>query len=337
MPRSRLVLLAIITAVVLAGCLTDGPSDAPGAGGPESPSTEPVAGQGTWIWSSLPAVPTPRTEVTAVVLGGDVVVLGGFTSNNAVSNAAEAFDIEEATWRSLPPMPVPLHHAPAVVYEGRIHVLGGHAGIPFVPQQVHLVYDMASGLWSQGTPLPSPRGAHGAAVLDGRAYLVGGVGPDGLVTRVDVYDLEADTWSTAAELPTAREHLAVASLDGRIHAVGGRTGGLESNLATHEALLPGEGWATLGPLPTARGGLGGHAVGGLLAVVGGESPEATHPEVEAWDPSTSSWSTLPDLPTPRHGLGVTAYAGTLYTAAGGPEPGLTTSGALEALTLAPTP
>jgi hypothetical protein len=42
---------------------------------------------------------------------------------------------------------------------------------------------------------------------------------------------------------------------------------------------------------------------------------------------------LPNLPTPRHGLGLAALGGRLHALAGGPIPGLTVSGANEALTL----
>ena len=45
------------------------------------------------------------------------------------------------------------------------------------------------------------------------------------------------------------------------------------------------------------------------------------------------WRHLPDLPTPRHGLGVVATGRTVYAIAGGPQPGLTTSGAVEHITL----
>nr|MBA3347200.1 hypothetical protein [Actinomycetota bacterium] len=46
---------------------------------------------------------------------------------------------------------------------------------------------------------------------------------------------------------------------------------------------------------------------------------------------TRRWQRLPDLPTPRHGLGVVAYGNRIFTLAGGPRPGLTTSGLVESL------
>jgi hypothetical protein len=56
--------------------------------------------------------------------------------------------------------------------------------------------------------------------------------------------------------------------------------------------------------------------------------------VWALRPSVGRWARLPDLPTPRHGLGVVALGGRVWAVAGGPEPGLTVSGATESLPVA---
>jgi hypothetical protein len=65
--------------------------------------------------------------------------------------------------------------------------------------------------------------------------------------------------------------------------------------------------------------------------VGGEAPSGTIASVFAFDLRERRWRRLADLPTPRHGLGVVAHVDRVYVVAGGPEPGLTTSGAVESL------
>jgi hypothetical protein len=72
-------------------------------------------------------------------------------------------------------------------------------------------------------------------------------------------------------------------------------------------------------------------VSGRIVSVGGERPEGTIRSVYAYELSTKRWRRLADLPSPRHGLGVVAYAGRVYAVAGGPQPGLTVSGAVESL------
>ena len=121
---------------------------------------------------------------------------------------------------------------------------------------------------------------------------------------------------------------------GRVYALAGRTAGLDTNLRTLESWKPGtRRWTRLPPVPVARGGTGATAVGRTIVSIGGEAPTGTIPSVYAFDTASKRWRRLPDLPTPRHGLGVVAAGRTVYAIAGGPQPGLTTSGAVEHLTL----
>ena len=86
-------------------------------------------------------------------------------------------------------------------------------------------------------------------------------------------------------------------------------------------------------MPAKRGGTGAAAVGTTIVSVGGEAPQGTIRIVYGFDVLRRRWRRLPDLPTPRHGLAVAAVAGRVYAVAGGPTPGLATSGANEFLTL----
>ena len=65
--------------------------------------------------------------------------------------------------------------------------------------------------------------------------------------------------------------------------------------------------------------------------MGGESPPGTNRTVWALGAGDRAWTALPDIPTPRHGLGVVALGGRIWAIAGGPQPGLTVSGAVESL------
>jgi hypothetical protein len=65
--------------------------------------------------------------------------------------------------------------------------------------------------------------------------------------------------------------------------------------------------------------------------VGGEGPAGTNAEVDRLDPATGRWSRLPELPIPRHGLGLVAEGPLVFAIDGGPQPGLTTSDAVERL------
>ncbi len=123
-------------------------------------------------------------------------------------------------------------------------------------------------------------------------------------------------------------------MGGRVYAVGGRLAGLDTNLPTIEAYDPrANRWTRLPDLPDPRGGTGAAAIAGRIVSVGGESPSGTNRTVWSLRPGASRWASLPDLPTPRHGLGVVAFRGRVWAIAGGPQPGLTVSGAVESLPL----
>ncbi len=78
-------------------------------------------------------------------------------------------------------------------------------------------------------------------------------------------------------------------------------------------------------------GAAGRVFDDLFVVVGGEQPAGTFSEVEGFDPASSRWLSLSPLPTPRHGLAAAVLGNTLYAIGGGKRPGLSVSGANEAL------
>jgi hypothetical protein len=88
-----------------------------------------------------------------------------------------------------------------------------------------------------------------------------------------------------------------------------------------------------GELPTPRGGVTGFfAPGAGGCAAGGEGPRGTFAEVECVA-DDGTVTVLSDLAEPRHGSGAVALEGIAYVLLGGPEPGLTVSGTLQALGL----
>jgi hypothetical protein len=172
--------------------------------------------------------------------------------------------------------------------------------------------------------------------VSGLLYVAGGVGPDGRLTDdAFVFDPDGGSWSAIEGPPTAREHLGVAAFGRDLFVVGGRTGGIGSNLAAAEAYDVAVGsWRELSRMPTARGGSAAAATeNGYVVSAGGEA-DRTFDQVEAYDVRTDRWLSLPPMPTARHGLGVVAAGTVIFTIAGGTEPGLSVSGAVEIIDLA---
>ena len=280
-------------------------------------------------WVTGSPVDEPRTEVAAAALGNRIVIVGGFLASGGNSRRVDAYDPARDRWSRLPDLPVSVDHAAAASWRGRMVVVGGY-GADRAPLRAAFLFDGRR--WRRLPAPPEERAAAAAAATaDGRVWVVGGRTRSGLATRALSLDLRTLRWRVVRG-PRPREHLAAAAFGGRVYAVGGRLAGYDTNLATVESYNPGTNrWARLPDLPDPRGGTGAAAVGGRIVSVGGESPGGTNRTVWALPRSAGRWVQLPDLPTPRHGLGVVAFGGRVWAIAGGPQPGLTVSGAVESL------
>jgi Kelch motif len=287
------------------------------------------AGAATSEWDTNAPLPLPRTEVAAALVGNEVVVLGGFTSDGGASRRADAYSPARDSWRRLPDLPIGVHHAMAVGAAGKVYVLGGYAA---TGATLRTVFVLESGAWRALPRMPFPRAAAGAGVAGRRIVVAGGVGEGRRLARnALVFDLRTRRWSSAPG-PTPREHLGVTSLAGTVYAIAGRTSGLDTNLLHFESWRPGQSrWQRLQPIPDSRGGTGAAALRGQIVSAGGEEPDGTIAEVLAYRIADKRWVRLADLPTPRHGVGVAALGGRVYVIGGGPEPGLTVSSANESL------
>jgi N-acetylneuraminic acid mutarotase len=292
-----------------------------------------VAASAATDWESRASLPLARTEVSAAVVGSEIVVLGGFTIDGGASRRVDAYSPRRDSWRRLPDLPIGVHHAMAVGTGGKVYVLGGYT---VAGATLRAAFVLESGTWRALPRMPFPRAAAGAAVANGRIVVAGGIGEGRRLARNALeFDLRARRWSVVAG-PRPREHLGVTALAGTVYAVGGRTAGLDTNLLQFESYRPGDrAWRRLQPVPDARGGTGAAALRGHVVSVGGEEPAGTIAEVLAYRIGEGRWVRLADLPTPRHGIGVAALGGRVYVIGGGPEPGLTVSSANEALLVEP--
>ncbi len=284
-------------------------------------------------WKERAPLPLPRTEVSAAVVGSEVVVLGGLTDDGGASRRVDAYAPARDSWRRLPDLPVGVHHSAAVGANGKLYVLGGYTASGAT---LSSAFALERGAWRRLARMPFPRAAAGAALAGRRIIVAGGIGEGRRLARNALsFDLATGRWSVVAG-PTQREHLGVTSFAGTVYAVGGRTAGLDTNLLHFESYRPGDrGWRRLQPVPDPRGGTGAAALAGQVVSVGGEELGGTIAEVLAYRIADRRWVQLQDLATPRHGVGVAAFGGQVFVIGGGPAPGLTVSSANEALRVSP--
>jgi N-acetylneuraminic acid mutarotase len=288
-------------------------------------------------WTEGRLLPTSRTEVAGAAVDGKIYIIGGFDRTGKVVPTVEVYDPGTDKWNTAAPLPHPLHHAAAASYNGTLYVVGGYLE-DNTPSDKLLAYDPKTDEWRQDdlAPMLTARGALAASFVNGTLYAVGGVNASfgspaaGPLATNEAYDPKTNSWSQKAPMPTPRQHLAAAVLDGKLYAIGGRIDSLASNLGSNEAYDPkSDAWIRLEPMPTKRGGIAAAAVGNAIYVFGDESPEGTFRNNEKYDTETSSWTRAPEMPTARHGLAAVALGDKIYVIGGGPQPGLTVSGANE--------
>src|SRR5919108_2803170 len=90
-------------------------------------SVSSVAGAGEALpgkWEIRALMPSARTEVAAVELGGKIYVMGGYGKNG---DLVEEYDPAKNSWRGRASLPRPLHHIGAAAVGGKIYVIGGYS------------------------------------------------------------------------------------------------------------------------------------------------------------------------------------------------------------------
>lgn len=273
-------------------------------------------------------MPTPRTEVTATNINDSIYVIGGFTSNEEITDIVEMFNSSSNSWnQDIAPLPIPLHHAVANSYQGKIYVIGGYTG-DWIPSNKLFIYDPSSNSWIEGNPMSTPRGSPNANFVNGILYVIGGDLDDNPISVVEKYDVATGQWtSSLAPMPTPRHHAASAVVDGNIFVMGGRLSGEMINVDLIEKYNPIlDKWSVdLEPMPSKRSGVAAISLNGFIYAMGGEQIQGTMDAVERYDPVNDKWSKELPMPTARHGLGVTSNDDKIFALSGGIHPGMTFS------------
>ena len=274
------------------------------AGSPEPNSSD---------WVEVAAMDVARSEMPAVVMNGQIYVVGGLVNGffgASTTDSVEVYDPGGDTWRPAPPLPEPRHHLMAAAVDGRMVVVGGYAAGGFTPTDTVWSLDPATAVWSELPDLPQPAGAGAAVTIDGDLYVVGGT-PDG----ANLWRLRSGVWEALAPMPTSREHLAAVAVDGRLWVLGGRWS--TGMLGLVEAYDPNtDTWAPVEAMAFSRSGFGATVMGDDLLVAGGEvfSPTAVLDSVERFE--VGVWEPWSPLPVPLHGVALATVDGSVYVLSG---------------------
>lgn len=180
----------------------------------------------TDVWESLPAKPTPVTDIQAAVAGGKIFVPGGRLANGQPTDRLEIYNPREGTWTQGASLPTPLSAYALVAFEGDLFLFGGWNGDEYT--NLTLKYDLGQDQWLNLTPSPVARGFAGAAVVSGKIYLVGGYDGTNFLPNNDIYSPELEEtaqspWEEGAPLPEGRSAMGIANMVDNIYLIGGES------------------------------------------------------------------------------------------------------------------
>jgi N-acetylneuraminic acid mutarotase len=136
----------------------------------------------TLQWSLSTPMPEPRSDYSAGVVDGKLIVAGGtFWSGTKghwikkhFSPSTHAFDPRTKTWEKLPDLPVALGLAGGAVVGGRFFVVGGYTGSAVNRKIYVLEKRQSQWAWKEFGDVPIERVYARAIGIGNSLYLVGG-------------------------------------------------------------------------------------------------------------------------------------------------------------------
>lgn len=226
-------------------------------------------------WSQGPALPSAVHHTSAVVLGGQLFVVGGLTGTDSKpTNKVYAYD--GTKWTEGPMLPQPLGaQGAAIVSADRLYVAGG---IQADGASTGAVYSLGvdETEWRTEPSMTAARNHLTLASVDGKLYAIGGRDSETMTLQtVEIYDPLTKQWQAGADMPTGRSGLTSAVLAGKIYAFGGES--TEKTFSEAEEYNPASGtWREITPMPEARHGLGSAVFGNTIFLfLGGPEPGLT--------------------------------------------------------------
>jgi hypothetical protein len=236
-------------------------------------------------WTTVKPPAEPRSQHTATLVNGQVVIAGG-KRDFGPAPTAEVFDPATNTFTSAGTLVRPRIFHAAVVANNKLAIIGGTSvdwrNVQYGKEESNdllasiEVWDATTKTWKVGATLDHGRANPTATVLaDGRVLVVGGEDKVGFVAPSELCDLTTNKCTPAGSLTTARtQHAAVLLADGRVVISGGQTGKVSNPdfVSTLEVWSPTpQKWTVLGKLAEARSDHEATVLkDGSILIVGGE-------------------------------------------------------------------
>jgi len=176
------------------------------------------AAAGTWKVAAH--LPTARSDVSAVVVPGGLVAVGGYDGVHMPRAVLRTSDGRH--FHAIARLPHGVRYAGVALLDGQLWVLGGEAS----GQELREVWrvDLSSGQVTAVGRLPGPLGHEAVIPVDGRLLVLGGRTTSSTMTnRMWWFTPATRTWRKAGRLPYPLADAPTAQLGGVTYLVGGET------------------------------------------------------------------------------------------------------------------
>jgi N-acetylneuraminic acid mutarotase len=173
-------------------------------------------------------LPTVRSDLSAVTVGGRAYVLGGYDGSEPIDSVLQTAD--GSSFTQVATLPAPARYMAVAALGGRIYAFGGETASGGASDAIQEV-DPRAGTARVIGHLPQALSHAAAVVLGGRVYILGGDAGGSASDAIWRFDPDSGTMEPAGRLPVAVSGGATATVGSTAYLIGG-TGAGETPLRT---------------------------------------------------------------------------------------------------------
>lgn len=163
-------------------------------------------------------LPDPSSDLSAVRVGDNAVVLGGYDGAEPLSTVLRTAD--GSSFMTVARLPVAVRYASVAASGSRVYVLGGELASGLDSSQIQAI-DLSRGTASVIGHLPGPLSHASTIVLRGRIYVLGGRLAGHTTDQILRFDPASASARPAGHLPRAIQNAAAATVGGVGYLFGG--------------------------------------------------------------------------------------------------------------------
>ena len=274
-------------------------------------------------WEELASLPVCCNVHTAVLLGGNVYVGGGYEgrckNDRQVSYRLDVYNLTTNQWSSSP-ITTPHRWFALTVLDDKLVIAGG---VTKNGEAVKKVLVLNTGQWKDYSEMPTARQCATTVGYHSMLIVVGGIitveGKLTVVSTTELLDTTNGCWYTCNNLPSPHQQLNAAIMNDKLYLLGGFDKDRNPSpqvfvaslgtLSTHQLnwqSAPNTPWCASAPIVLYKK---------FLLTVGGWQQSRTS-EVYIFNPSTGQWKHLTNIPAARDALAVVGVADSILVIGG---------------------